>query len=103
MDESGGLTPKAVKELRKATDLALRATKHTTHALGSFRNIFLLDAPISQTGLFGEAILTHPLPSWLESAPCPGRRPPVGAAPHLIPLCPRSGKSAAVHCPTGDL
>ncbi len=29
MDEGGGLTPEAVKELRKATHLALRATKHT--------------------------------------------------------------------------
>ncbi|KAF4100711.1 hypothetical protein G5714_018907 [Onychostoma macrolepis] len=29
MDEGDGLTPEAVKELRRATDLALRATKHT--------------------------------------------------------------------------
>ncbi len=29
MDEGTGLTPEAVKELRRATDLALRATKHT--------------------------------------------------------------------------
>ncbi len=28
MDEGAGLTPEAVKELRRATDLALRATKH---------------------------------------------------------------------------
>ncbi len=34
MDEGGGLTPEAVKELRKATDLALRATKHTACAVG---------------------------------------------------------------------
>ncbi len=34
MDEGAGLTPEAVKELRKATDLALRATKHTVRAEG---------------------------------------------------------------------
>ncbi len=34
MDEGTGLTPEAVKELRRATDLALRATKHTAHAVG---------------------------------------------------------------------
>ncbi len=34
MDEGTGLTPEAVKELRRATDLALRATKHTTRAVG---------------------------------------------------------------------
>ncbi len=34
MDEGTGLTPEAVKELRRATDLALRATKHTARAVG---------------------------------------------------------------------
>ncbi len=34
MDEGTGLTPEAVKELRRATELALRATKHTAHAVG---------------------------------------------------------------------
>ncbi len=34
MDEGTGLTPEAVKELRSATDLALRATKHTARAVG---------------------------------------------------------------------
>ncbi len=34
MDEGGGLTPEAVKDLCKATDLALRATKHTARAVG---------------------------------------------------------------------
>ncbi len=76
IDEGTGLTPEAVKELR-ATDLALRATKHTAHAVGRSmaalvaaerhlwlnlteirerEKVFLLDAPISQCGLFGEAI-----------------------------------------------
>ncbi len=32
--EGTGLTPEAVKDLRRATDLALRATKHTTRAVG---------------------------------------------------------------------
>ncbi len=34
LDEGEGLTSEAVKELRRATDLALRATKHTTRAVG---------------------------------------------------------------------
>ncbi len=34
MDEGTGLTPEAVKELCRATDLALRATKHTACAVG---------------------------------------------------------------------
>ncbi len=34
MDEGTGMTPEAVKELRRATDLALRATKHTARAVG---------------------------------------------------------------------
>ncbi len=77
MDEGTGLTPEAVKELRRATNLALRATKHTARAVGRSmaasvaaerhlwlnlteirekENTFLMDAPISQSGLFGEAV-----------------------------------------------
>ncbi len=77
MDEGIGLTPEAVKELRRATDLALRATKHTARAVGrpmagsvaaerhlwlnlteisEKEEVFLLDTPISQSGLFGEAV-----------------------------------------------
>ncbi len=77
MDEGTGLTPEAVKELRRATDLALRATKHTARTVGRSmagsvaaerylwlnlteirekEKVFLLDAPISQSGLFGEAV-----------------------------------------------
>ncbi len=77
MDEGTGLTPEAVKELRRATDLALRATKHTARAVGRSmagsvaaerhlwlnlteirekEKVFLLDAPISQSGLFGEVV-----------------------------------------------
>ncbi len=49
-------------------------------------------------------LLCHPLLLLCpESAPCPGRRPPVGAASRFIPLRPRSGEPAADHCPTGDL
>ncbi len=61
----------------RATDLALRATKHTARAVGrpmarsvaaerhlwlnlteisEKEEVFLLDAPISQSGLFGEAV-----------------------------------------------
>ncbi len=35
MDEGTGLTPEAVKELRRATELALRATKNTARAVGA--------------------------------------------------------------------
>ncbi len=77
MDEGTGLTPEAVKELRRVTDLALRATKHTARAVGRSmaasvaaerhlwlnlteirekEKVFLMDAPISQSGLFGEAV-----------------------------------------------
>ncbi len=77
MDEGTGLTPEAVKELRRATDLALRATKHTARAVGRSmvawvaaerhlwlnlteirekEKVFLMDTPISQSGLFGEAV-----------------------------------------------
>ncbi len=77
MDKGTGLTPEAVKELRRATDLALRATKHTARAVGRFmaasvaaerhlwlnlseirerEKVFLMDAPISQSGLFGELV-----------------------------------------------
>ncbi len=34
MDEGCGVTPEAVKELRRGTDLALRATKHTEWVVG---------------------------------------------------------------------
>ncbi len=64
-------------ELRRATDLALRATKHTARAVGRSmaasvaaerhlwlnlteirekEKVFLMDAPISQSRLFGEAV-----------------------------------------------
>ena len=77
LDEGEGITPEAVKELRRATDLALRATKHTARAVGRsmaglitverhlWLNLtdikekdksFLMDAPISKDGLFGEAV-----------------------------------------------
>ncbi len=78
MDEGAGLTPiGAFKEMRKATDLDLRATKHTARAVGRSmagsvaaecqlwlnlmeilekEKVFLLDSPISQNGLFGEAV-----------------------------------------------
>ncbi len=77
MDEGCGVTPEAVKELRRATDLALRATKHTEWVVGRSmaglvraerhlwlnlmeikekEKTFLLDAPISGSGLFGDAV-----------------------------------------------
>ncbi len=69
MDEGAGLTPEAVKELRRATDLAcavgrsmagsVTAECHLWLNLTEIREkekVFLLDAPISQSGLFGEAV-----------------------------------------------
>ncbi len=71
------MTPEAVKELRRATDLALRAKKHTSRAVGCSmvglvtaechlwlnlteirekEKAFLLDAPISSSSLFGDAV-----------------------------------------------
>ncbi len=68
MDERTGLTPEATKELRRATNLALRGTKHTARAVGRSmaalvaaerhlwlnlteirerEKVFLMDAPIS--------------------------------------------------------
>lgn len=76
LDEGEGLTPETVKELRQATDMVLRATKHTVHAVGrsmarmvlvechlwlTLTDIkekdrsFLLDAPMYNDGLFGES------------------------------------------------
>ncbi len=69
--------PKAFKELRRATDLALCATKHTAWVVGRSmvglvtadchlwlnlteirgkENAFFLDAPISGSGLFSDAV-----------------------------------------------
>ncbi|XP_073678289.1 uncharacterized protein [Garra rufa] len=73
----GGHDPEVLRELRIATDLALRATKVTARSLGRAmstmvvqeRHLWLcladmrdcdktrfLDAPVSQTGLFGDAV-----------------------------------------------
>ncbi|KAF4096547.1 hypothetical protein G5714_022516 [Onychostoma macrolepis] len=77
LDEGEGITPEAVKELWRATDLALPATKHTARAVGRsmagmvaverhlWLNLtdikekdksFLMDALISKDGLFGNSV-----------------------------------------------
>ncbi len=128
MDAGTGLTLEAVKELRRATDLALRATKHTARAVGRSmagsvaaerhlwlnlteinekEKVFLLDAPISQSGrlarwsrnsappkrsrlllssscLEGRGTTPLPLPPCLESTPYLGRSLLVGAVPRHI-------------------
>lgn len=77
MDEGSALTAEVVKELRWTTDLALRANKHTACAiccclaglmapeihlwlnLTDIRDkdeALLMDAPVSQSGLFFEAV-----------------------------------------------
>ncbi len=77
LDEGEGPTPGDLAELRRAADLSLRVTKETARAFGRsmaamvaterhlWLNLsgikekdraFLLDAPISPSGLFGDAI-----------------------------------------------
>ncbi|XP_032363307.1 uncharacterized protein LOC116675969 [Etheostoma spectabile] len=77
MDERGGPSEEELAELRRAMDLSLRATKATARAVGRSMSAlvaterhlwlnlsdirqkdreFLLDAPVSTTGLFGEAV-----------------------------------------------
>ncbi len=81
MDEGTGLTPEAVKELRRATDLALRATMkgsvaaecHLWLNLTEIREkemVFLLDAPISQSGLFGEVVSSVLGSEWTPRRVC---------------------------------
>ena len=76
LSTSGTLNHDAFNELRRATDLSLRATKQTARAIGRsmaslvtaerhlWLNLtgikdkdrtFLLDAPVSPSGLFGDA------------------------------------------------
>ncbi len=77
LDEGEGIGPDTVCELRRATDLSLRATKETARSIGrsmaalvaterhlwlNLSNIkgkdkhFLMDAPLSSSGLFGDAV-----------------------------------------------
>ncbi len=77
LDEGEGISPNTVCELRRATDLSLRAAKETAKSIGrsmaaqvaterhlwlNLSNIkgkdknFLMDAPISPFGLFGGAV-----------------------------------------------
>lgn len=77
LDEGEGPTPEDVAELRKAADLSLRATREAASAIGRsmaamvaterhlWLNLsgikekdrsFLLDAPLSASGLFGDAV-----------------------------------------------
>ncbi|XP_060741844.1 uncharacterized protein LOC132856323 [Tachysurus vachellii] len=79
LDGREELGPQAISELRRATDLALRATKQTARSIGRsmaalvaterhlWLNLtgikdkdksFLLDAPVSPLGLFGDAVNT---------------------------------------------
>lgn len=77
LDEGESPIPEAVKVLRRATDLSLRAIKNTARAIGSSmvgmvaveRHLwltltdikekdksFLVDAPMSKDGLFGDLV-----------------------------------------------
>ncbi len=81
MDEGTGLTPEAVKELRRATDMALRATMAGSVAaechlwlnlteICENEKVFLLDAPISQSGLFGEVVSSVLGSEWTPRRVC---------------------------------
>ncbi len=77
LDEGGGIGPKAICKLHRATDLSFRVAKETAKSIGrSMANLvaterhlwlnlsningkdtnFLMDAPISSSGLFGDAV-----------------------------------------------
>ncbi len=77
MDEGDDIRNEDIAELRRATDLSLSATKETTRTIGWSKaalvatqrhlwlnlsqisekdRVFLLDAPISPSGLFGNAV-----------------------------------------------
>ncbi|CAM4555428.1 unnamed protein product [Leuciscus chuanchicus] len=77
LEEGGGIGPDTVAELRRATDLSLRAIKETAKSIGrsmaalvaTERHLWLnlsdikekekhvlLDAPVSTVGLFGDAV-----------------------------------------------
>jgi hypothetical protein len=79
LSTGGNIDEEAFSELRRATDLSLRATKQTARAIGRsmaamvsterhlWLNLtgikdkdraFLLDAPVSPSGLFGDAVNT---------------------------------------------
>ncbi len=79
LSTGGSIDEEAFLKLRRATDLSLRATKQTAHAIGRSMaamvsterhlwlnltgirdkdSTFLLDAPISPSGLFGDAVNT---------------------------------------------
>ncbi len=77
LDEGEGINAEKISELRKTADLSLRATKETARAIGRTMaalvvaekhlwltlsdikdcdRVFLLDAPLSPSGLFGKAV-----------------------------------------------
>ena len=77
LNEGGGIGPEAVAELRRTVDLSLRATRETAYSVGrsmaalvaTERHLWLnlsaskdrdkfvlLDAPLSPSGLFGDAV-----------------------------------------------
>ncbi len=77
LDEGEGFSAEDIRELRKTADLSLHATKETARAIGRSMaalvaaerhlwltlsdikdrdRVFLLDAPLSPSGLFGDAV-----------------------------------------------
>ncbi len=79
LDEGEGFSADDIRELRRTADLSLRATKETARAIGRSMaalvaaerhlwltlsdikdrdRVFLLDAPLSPSGLFGDAVDT---------------------------------------------
>ncbi len=84
MDERTGLTPEAVKELCRATVLALRATKHTARAVGRS----MAGSVATERHLWLN--LTEIRNRLLLSSSCRGDR---GTIPRPPPLCLESNRS----------
>ncbi len=106
LSTGGSIDEEAFLELRRATDLSLCATKQTARAIGhsmaamvsTERHLwlkltgikdkdrtFLLDAPISPSGLFGDAVNTVPLRREAQKENVASQAPPRrdwGAARH---------------------
>ncbi len=120
LDVGEGITPEAVKELRQATDLVLRATKHTAQAVGHsmagmvavechlWLNLtdikekeksFLTDAPISKDGLFENSVRAPKQQSAVFRKHIP-RWPREIERRQMLVACSRSSSS---HCQRGAL
>ncbi|KAL0176406.1 hypothetical protein M9458_028736, partial [Cirrhinus mrigala] len=56
LDEGEEIRDNYISELRRTADLSLRATKETLSDMKEKDRVFLLDVPLSPSGLFGDAV-----------------------------------------------